>query len=379
VDKTHIPYFYGEISLTSFGLPPTFALKFVDFFTMEAHRVKSARNGERGMKQRILIADDDEKVLTLLSSSLKKAGYDTSQALNGISALELIKNEKPDLILADVAMPEMDGFELCKLIRDNPETANIPFIFLTAKGELQDRVTGLTLGADDYISKPFHISEVTARIKAILQRMSYTHSSASAEESETDLKGNLQQLNLGEVLQTLQMTQKTGGLKITNSNKIGKIYFDHGTIVQAILDKYKREEALYRILAWEEGLFEFDSNDRAETHAITTPINRLLMEGFEQRTEYLRYKEAMPSFERILKISDLEKTDEAKPASQKVLVLINGQRTIQDVINVSPMNYLATTKILYTFLKKGMVEIVEILPDQEGQRDYGQLAQELYE
>ncbi len=331
------------------------------------------------MKQRILIADDDEKVLTLLSSSLKKAGYDTSQALNGMSAIELIKNEKPDLILADVAMPEMDGFELCKLIRDNPETANIPFIFLTAKGELQDRVTGLTLGADDYISKPFHISEVTARIKAILQRMSYIHPSASAKESETDLKGNLQQLNLGEVLQTLQMTQKTGGLKITTSNKIGKIYFDHGTIVQAILDKYKREEALYRILAWEEGLFEFDSNDRAETHAITTPINRLLMEGFEQRTEYLRYKEAMPSFERVLKISDLEKTDEAKPASQKVLVLINGQRTIQDVINVSPMNYLATTKILYTFLKKGMVEIVESLPDQEGQRDYGQLAQELYE
>ncbi len=169
------------------------------------------------MKQRILIADDDEKVLTLLSSSLKKAGYDTSQALNGMSAIELIKNEKPDLILADVAMPEMDGFELCKLIRDNPETANIPFIFLTAKGELQDRVTGLTLGADDYISKPFHISEVTARIKAILQRMSYIHPSASAKESETDLKGNLQQLNLGEVLQTLQMTQKTGGLKITTS------------------------------------------------------------------------------------------------------------------------------------------------------------------
>ena len=331
------------------------------------------------MKQRILIADDDEKVLTLLSSSLKKAGYDTSQALNGVGALEAVRNKKPDLILADVAMPEMDGFELCRQIRNDSETANIPFIFLTAKGELQDRVTGLGLGADDYISKPFHISEVTARIKSILQRMAYTRPPAPAQESETDLKGNLQQLNLAEVLQTLQMTQKTGGLKITNGNKVGKIYFDHGTIVQATLDKYKSEEAIYRILAWEEGLFEFDSSDRAETHAITTPINKLLMEGFDQRTEYLRYKEAMPAFDMVLKISDIEKTEETKPAAQKVLVLINGQRTIQDVINVSPINYLATTKLLYTFLKKGMVEIVEMFSDQEGQRDYGQLAQELYE
>jgi hypothetical protein len=216
---------------------------------------------------------------------------------------------------------------------------------------------------------------VTARIKSILQRMSYAQPQEQAEEPETDLKGNLQQLNLGEVLQTLQMTQKTGGLKISSSNKIGKIYFDHGDIVQASLDKYKSEEAIYRILSWEEGYFEFDSGDRAEAHTITTPINKLLMEGFDQRAEYFRYKEAMPSFTAILKIADIEKADETKPASQKVLVLINGQRTIQDVINVSPINYLLTTKVLYTFLKKGIVDVV----DQTDQRDYGQLAQELYD
>ena len=216
---------------------------------------------------------------------------------------------------------------------------------------------------------------MTARIKAILQRMSYARPQPQAEEPETDLKGNLQQWNLAEVLQTLQMTQKTGGLKITGGNKIGNIYFDHGTIVQASLDKYKSEEAIYRILSWEEGYFEFDSEDQAEVHTITTPINKLLMEGFDQRAEYFRYRDAMPPFSAILKIADIEKADDAKPASQKVLVLINGQRTIQDVINVSPINYLLTTKVLYTFLKKGIVEVL----DQTDQRDYGQLAQELYD
>ena len=87
------------------------------------------------MKQRILIADDDEKVLALLSSSLKKAGYDTSQALNGAGAIELAKQDPPDLILADVAMPEMDGFELCKLIREDPATGKHPIHLLSRQKE----------------------------------------------------------------------------------------------------------------------------------------------------------------------------------------------------------------------------------------------------
>lgn len=328
--------------------------------------------------QRILIADDDAKLLALLTSSLTKSGYKTTEALDGEAALEQVKKEKPDLILADITMPKIDGFELCQIIRENPETADIPFIFLTAKGELHDRVKGLNLGADDYISKPFHISEVTARIKSILQRSAMV-ASTPEPEVETDLKGNLQQMSLAEILQTLGMAKKRGGLKIINQSLVGKIFFDSGNIVQASLGKYKSEEAVYRILSWDEGYFEFDSTDEADKAAISTSTTSLLMEGFRQKDEYIKYKQVMPSFDSLVRLAATEPSDEMKSVSQKIVILIDGQRTIQDIINSSPINYLITAKILYTLLKKGIIEAAEPQREPEQEEDYGQLAQELYE
>jgi len=327
--------------------------------------------------QRILIADDDAKLLALLTSSLQKSGYETAEALDGEAALEQVKNEKPDLILADITMPKIDGFELCKLIRENPDTSDIPFIFLTAKGELNDRIKGLNLGADDYISKPFHISEVTARIKTILQR-SFMVPSEPANEAESDLKGNLQQMNLAEILQTLGMAKKSGGLKIINQSLVGKIYFDSGNIVQASLGKYKSEEAVYRIVSWDEGYFDFDSNDKTDKEAIGTSTNSLLMEGFRQKDEYLKYKQAMPSYDSIVKLTKTEQPDDLKPASQKIIALIDGQHSIQEIINISPINYLITVKIIYTLLKKGIIEATESQREPDQEEDYGQLAKELY-
>ena len=330
--------------------------------------------------QRILIADDDEKVLALLKSSLQKAGYETSLAINGADALRLAKKESPDLILADVAMPEMDGFELCRHIRDEPVTEHIPFIFLTAKGELHDKVKGLNLGADDYISKPFHITEVTARIKTILQRMALLSQQAS-EAEESELQGNLEQMQMAEVLQTLTMSQKSGGLKLVNSaQKVGKIFFKEGNIVQASFDQHKGEEAVYRILTWEEGFFKFDSNDTSDEPPIEKHMNSLLMEGFDEKEEFQKYKKNMPSFSHQLTVLDESMAKELKPGSRKVFDLIDGQRTIQAIVDSSPINYLLAIKIIYTLLKKGIVEAkAPDLLSQPDDADFGQLAHELYD
>ena len=328
--------------------------------------------------QHILIADDDEKVVALLKSSLQKEGYQTSEAFNGAAALELAKKQLPDLILLDVTMPEMDGFEFCKQIRENDVTAHIPFIFLTAKGELNDKVTGLNLGADDYIAKPFHISEVTARIKSILQRIMMLSQHPHAPE-ESDLKGNLEQMHLPEVIQTLSMNQKTGGLTINSGGRTGKIYFENGEVVQASLGQFKGEEALYRILVWDEGLFEFDTSDAPNQPPIGKTTTSLLMEGFEERDEFFKYKKAMPSFSFSVKILNAS-SEESKPTTQKIFGLIDGQRTVQDIIDLSPLNYLLTTKILYTMVKKGLIEAKEnVLLAQSEIKDFGQLAHELYD
>jgi CheY-like chemotaxis protein len=329
--------------------------------------------------QRILIADDDPKLLTLLKSSLQKEGYATIEAIDGEIAFQQIQQEQPDLILADITMPKLDGFELCQRVRENPELSYIPFIFLTAKGELHDRVKGLNLGADDYISKPFHISEVTARIKVILQRSAMT-ASQGQDEGELDLRGNLEQMGMAEVIQTLGMNKKTGGLKIINQGSIGKIYFDSGEIVQASLGKYASEEAVYRMISWDEGYFEFDSKDTAAAADIGTTTNSLLMEGFNQREEYQKYKEALPPFNAVLRLTEPSRVHEMKAASQKIAALVDGERTIQDIMTNSPINYLLTLKVLYTFLKKEIAEAIESEQTQDiSEEDYTQLAQELYD
>lgn len=330
--------------------------------------------------QQILIADDDPKLLTLLKSSLQKEGYMTIETLDGQAALQQIQAEHPDLILADVTMPNMDGFELCQKVRENPDTSHIPFIFLTAKGELNDRVKGLNLGADDYISKPFHISEVTARIKVVLQRSAMLAQQAAAADNgkESELRGNLEQMGMAEVVQTLGMSRKSGGLKIIHQSRVGKIFFDQGEIIQASLGDFADEEAVYRILTWDEGYFEFDSNDTGE-HTIATSHNSLLMEGFEQREELAKYQAAMPPFDAMLTLTNPDQVNALKPVSKKVAKQIDGHRTIRELVDTIPLNYLVTVKILYTFLKKQIAEAIEPQRDQAFEEDYSQLAHDLYE
>lgn len=136
---------------------------------------------------KILIVDDEKAMREGLSDNLLFEGYQVELAENGHAALEIIKIQKFDLIILDVMMPELSGFDVCKKIRQN--NINTPIILLTAKGEEIDRVLGLELGADDYITKPFSLRELLARIKAILRR---TQVVPTKEETSTSDRNSIQ-------------------------------------------------------------------------------------------------------------------------------------------------------------------------------------------
>jgi len=121
-------------------------------------------------KGKILVVDDENDILELVRFNLNKVGYSVDCALTGESALEKIKHRQPDLILLDLMLPGIDGLEVCKILKGNPETAGIPLIMLTAKSEEPDIVVGLELGADDYITKPFSPRVLVARVKSLLRR-----------------------------------------------------------------------------------------------------------------------------------------------------------------------------------------------------------------
>ena len=121
-------------------------------------------------KKTILVVDDEQSIMELLVFNLQKEGYNTLEAYDGVTAVEMAINEKPDLILLDVMIPKMDGISVCKKIRYALNIANIPILMISAKDTESDKIVGLEMGADDYITKPFQIREVMARIKANLRK-----------------------------------------------------------------------------------------------------------------------------------------------------------------------------------------------------------------
>ncbi len=119
------------------------------------------------MAKHILVVDDEPRYLRLLEANLKTEGYEVSLAQDGVQALEIFSAQPIDLVLLDIMMPRLDGFGACQRLR---EFSNVPIVMLTARGEEQDRVRGLDLGADDYLVKPFSATELLARVRAVLRR-----------------------------------------------------------------------------------------------------------------------------------------------------------------------------------------------------------------
>ncbi|MBA4794371.1 phosphate regulon transcriptional regulator PhoB [Phenylobacterium sp.] len=123
------------------------------------------------MTPNILVAEDEDSLATLLNYNLEKEGYAVAVAADGEEALVMVDEKLPDLILLDWMLPKVSGIEVCRRLRARTETRNIPIIMLTARGEETDRIRGLDTGADDYIVKPFSMSELSARIRAVLRRL----------------------------------------------------------------------------------------------------------------------------------------------------------------------------------------------------------------
>ena len=148
--------------------------------------MEDRRNEEA--KKRILIVDDEKPIIDILDYNLKKEGYETIEANDGRAAIDIAFDQKPDLVLLDLMLPKVDGLTVCKKIRDS---LNIPIIMISARAEEIDKILGLELGADDYITKPFSVRELMARVKANLRKaeLNSANSTQKPEEHITTTKG----------------------------------------------------------------------------------------------------------------------------------------------------------------------------------------------
>lgn len=136
--------------------------------------------------KKILVVDDEKDIVDLIEYNLKKEDFSVIKAYDGEMAVSAVKKQKPDLLILDLMLPRMNGIDVCKAIRTNPATADLPIIMLTAKADESDKVLGLEIGADDYIIKPFSVKELIARVRTVLRRLRERETLPSKEIFESE-------------------------------------------------------------------------------------------------------------------------------------------------------------------------------------------------
>ena len=203
------------------------------------------------MKERILIVEDDKHISKLVKFNLEKANYDCAIAATGEKALEALDDRPVDLVILDIMLPGMDGFGICRTIKEKEKLKNIPIIMLTAKGEEVDRIVGLELGADDYIVKPFSPRELVLRVKAILKR-------GKVEEVKKDI------LSAGDIVMDISKH------KVTVKEKPIDLTQMEFKLLVTLMERRSRVQTRERLLSdvW-------DMGTGVDTRTIDTHVKRL--------------------------------------------------------------------------------------------------------
>lgn len=239
------------------------------------------------MTKKVLVVDDEPKLREILARVLTEHGFEVLTAVNGRDALDKIPEFFPHLVIADIAMPEMDGFELCKRIREDTRFGALRFIFLTAKDAREDEIEGLMLGADDYITKPFDVDKLLARVDT---RLRWLDTAQEIGETSCKIEGGLGARNLLDILQILEMGLKTGELLVSYNDNEAKLVISQGTIINAECGDKKGKYAVYTALTWNEGRFCFTPQDNVSLADSSEflEITPLLLEWARISDEFVR-------------------------------------------------------------------------------------------
>jgi len=309
------------------------------------------------LKLSILAVDDSPVITEMIKDAFEKEGYSVLIASDGAEALRIALQEHPDLIIADIAMPGMDGWELCSQIRSNPFTSFIPFIFLTAKTEVPDRIKGLQMGADDYLTKPFEMEELLARVQLIFQRIRKTQESMLTKES-AGLSGSTSEMALPDLLQMFGLNQKTGVLKISRVGyPSGAISLRTGKIISARLGSMSGGKALFRLLGWQDASFEvaplMDPGGKSD---IDISVEEALMEGMRQMDELKELDNKYNLYGKKLAVKDQSSASELGPGGQQLLQAIKENNDFNTIMNSLPWTDLEIYKTAVRLMESGALQ-----------------------
>ncbi len=309
-------------------------------------------------RQNLLIVDSDVRNRRVLEVSLRKAGFSITAAESTEEALEFVEHAEPDLIISDTQLPAQDGFALCTALKSNPRWRTIPFIFLTGDKSIEQKVRGLELGVDDYLTKPIYVKEITTRVSMLLQRKQ--HERLERKDTRTKFTGRLADMAVVDLLQTIEISRKSGVIHFGTEFGNATVWFRDGAVIDAELGRLQGASAIYRLLGLGDGDFEVEFKTINRSAAIDESTQILLMEGMRRVDEWGRLMEQLPPLGSVLAVNAtaLEDRRADLPAEQVAVIRrFDGRRSILDVVDDSGQDDLDVLTAISTAYFEGLLTL----------------------
>jgi DNA-binding response OmpR family regulator len=238
-----------------------------------------------GSKPKILLVDDEVDYLTLLKLKLVAEGFDVDTSDNAEDALAQLEKSRPDMLLCDVIMPGTDGIGLLRRMREKPEFADLPVVFLSGRDDNNVKIQALHLGAEDYLLKPVDFFLLAAKIRNVIRR-DEKRKKGSGPGPSSGVVGDLKNLGIPEIVQTLHLGLKTACVTVKNEKQgDGVIWFENGRVRHCVVGELEGEEAFYRMLRWLEGPFVIAHGQTTPSRTIEMDEMQLMMEGLRRLDE----------------------------------------------------------------------------------------------
>ena len=329
-------------------------------------------------RQNLLIVDGDARNRRVLEVSLRKAGFSITAAESAEEALEFVQHAAPDLVISDTRLPGMDGFDFCQKIKTDPRWRHIPFIFLTSEKSIEDKVKGLELGIEDYLTKPIYIKEITTRISMLLQRKQHERIERK-DTARTKFTGRLADMAVVDLLQTIEISRKSGVIDFGTELGEARVYFRDGAVIDAQMGRLQGEAAIYRLLSLGDGEFELEFKTVNRGQAISVSTQALLMEGMRRVDEWGRLMEQLPPLDSVLSVDTSVLADRSGELDQLQTLLLrrfDGKRTIIAVVDESGEDDLEALNAISQFYFEGVLTPSTSVPepmDDEGASESGAL------
>lgn len=308
---------------------------------------------------RVMVVDDDPHLLNLLELRLQEQGFAVTVASSAQQALEKVNDKIPDIVIADIMMPGMDGYELCERIRQNEKLRNIPFVFLSALADTQDKVKGLRLGADDYLTKPFEFRELLARIEILLDRYSRYQETFVQEEGGEEIAtgGKIEDLGVIDLLQMLSFGQKTGEVHLESKGEKGVFYLMAGKLIAATYGNKHGLAALPVLLSWSEGRFSVKLTDSLSViPTIENQTDEAIFEALRELDEAERIKQELDTALAPRMVNSPQPQDQVE---NELIELVDGQRSIAGILAESSQADFALLEKIRQWLGEGVLEFQE--------------------